>query len=174
MARRGQRRTGARDSYHLARDWSRPRPPLAELAHGAVYKRRRYVSIGGYGGRYSPHAERLPARPVARPRGYWPPPLPTMLIYGPGRAVAKSAPISPSRGAFLAWSGHRGLNLMSTTLGDRKTEPVRRPSRVPECARRESRREVMFAQGVAGRRGSAPGKRGTYKRTVMSEFHCRG
>lgn len=172
MARRGRRRTGARDSHHLARDWSRPRP-IDFDPPGAVYKRQPSTFAGGYGGRYSPHAKRLPKRPVARPRGIPVVRLPTTVLPVPRRSV----PRPPSRGYspfMLSPNGLKWTYSMSTMLGDRKTEPVRRPRRVNECTRRSERREVLHAIGIAGKSGSAPGRRGTYKRTLASEFSCRG
>lgn len=172
MARRGRRRTGARVSHHLARDWSRPRPYDFDPP-GAVYKRQRSIFTGGDGGRYSPHAKRLPKRTVSRPRGIPVVRVPTTVLYAPKRSVARMPtrsylPLMPSP------IGPKWTYSMSTTLGDRKTEPVRRPRRVNECTRRSERREVLHAIGIAGKHGSAPGKRGTYKRTVASEFSCRG
>lgn len=46
---------------------------------------------------------------------------------------------------------------------------LRRPSAVKFCVQRSSRREVLFARGVAGRRGSAPGP---YRRTQRSYYGC--
>lgn len=40
------------------------------------------------------------------------------------------------------------------------------------CVRRRKRREVLFSLRVAGRRGSAPGARGTYRRTLSSQWSC--
>lgn len=45
--------------------------------------------------------------------------------------------------------------------------------KTPFCAKRRSRREVLFSLQVAGRSGSAPGKRGHYRRTSESSFSCR-
>lgn len=40
------------------------------------------------------------------------------------------------------------------------------------CLQRSLRREVLFALGVAGRRGSAPGRGGRYKRSITSYYRC--
>lgn len=42
------------------------------------------------------------------------------------------------------------------------------------CARRAARRSVLFALGVGGKRGSAPGRGGTYRRTAESKLSCGG
>lgn len=49
---------------------------------------------------------------------------------------------------------------------------VRNPKRVLFCAKRKVRRQVLFAFKQAGRRGSGPGRRGTYRRTGNSLFSC--
>lgn len=46
---------------------------------------------------------------------------------------------------------------------------VRVPSRVRFCVQRHQRKQVLFARGVAGRRGSAPGP---YRRTENSQWRC--
>lgn len=84
---------------------------------------------------------------------------------------APRTPFMQSRLLVLPDLG-RGHYLMSTVLGDRRTEQVRRPERVDECTSRQRRREVLWALGVAGRSGGSPGRRGTYKRNLMSGFHC--
>lgn len=43
------------------------------------------------------------------------------------------------------------------------------PRQVRYCMQRHSRREVLFARGVAGRRGSAPGP---YRRKESSNWRC--
>lgn len=43
---------------------------------------------------------------------------------------------------------------------------------VLECVRRHSRREVLFARQVAGRRGRSPGRRGHYRRNGGSSYGC--
>lgn len=46
---------------------------------------------------------------------------------------------------------------------------VHRPEVVSQCVRRKERKSVLFAEGVAGRRGSAPGP---YRRNVFSSYRC--
>ncbi|AZL82927.1 hypothetical protein [Apis mellifera associated microvirus 50] len=41
-----------------------------------------------------------------------------------------------------------------------------------DCLRRKMRKEVIFAAGVGGRRRSAPGRRGKYRRTPSSLYRC--
>lgn len=43
------------------------------------------------------------------------------------------------------------------------------PRSVDVCVKRKTRRNVLFAKGVAGRRGGSPGP---YKRTVFSAWSC--
>lgn len=43
------------------------------------------------------------------------------------------------------------------------------PSRVRFCVQRLQRKQVLFARGIAGRRGSAPGP---YRRTENSNWRC--
>jgi len=48
------------------------------------------------------------------------------------------------------------------------------PTRATDfCSRREARREVLFAQRVAGRKGRSPGRGGRYRRTAESYYRCR-
>lgn len=47
--------------------------------------------------------------------------------------------------------------------------PVAVPRKVRFCVERKRRREVIFAIGVGGRRGSAPGP---YRRTQESQYAC--
>lgn len=49
---------------------------------------------------------------------------------------------------------------------------IRAPARVRFCVQRKERRSALFAFGVAGRRGSAPGKGGKYRRRVESSYTC--
>lgn len=49
---------------------------------------------------------------------------------------------------------------------------MRVPTRVRFCVQRRTRREVIFALGVGGSRGSAGGRHGTYRRNGNSAFRC--
>lgn len=49
---------------------------------------------------------------------------------------------------------------------------IKAPERVLFCARRGVRKEVLFAKGVAGRRGGSPGRRGRYFRNQNSAWRC--
>lgn len=40
------------------------------------------------------------------------------------------------------------------------------------CSKRQARREVLFAQRVAGRSGGSPGRRGGYRRSSSSSYSC--
>lgn len=172
MAWRRRRRSGA-EVYHSARPLPRS---LIYDPYGALFQPRASTSVRGYGGGYLPHAKRRAATSV-RGRGA------TSLPSGPyvssyqrpaGARYGAMPHPSPLKSAQSIMLRSRWAYLMPTMLGDRKSMPVRRPKRVSECGLRESRREVLFAQGVAGRSGGSPGRRGTYKRTVMSNFSCRG
>lgn len=172
MAKSRRRRSGAVDSYHTARR-SLPRPLIYDYIGPAVRPRKQFA-IGGYGGGPPPHAKRraaasrtnrqtsyYPSRPWSIARQWTP---------GPRREALHNAPHS-YQAAFSAWD-QPVAPLMATVLGDRPR--VRKPERVPECVRRSERKEVLFARGVAGRRGGSPGKRGRYNRSIMSNFTCGG
>lgn len=49
---------------------------------------------------------------------------------------------------------------------------IKAPRRVLFCARRQVRKEVLFARKVAGRRGGSPGRRGRYLRNANSQWRC--
>lgn len=49
---------------------------------------------------------------------------------------------------------------------------VQAPARVRFCVARKMRKQVLFALGVAGRRGSAPGRGGRYWRSENSNWRC--
>lgn len=49
---------------------------------------------------------------------------------------------------------------------------MRNPSQVLFCLKRKIRRGVLFALGVGGKSGSAPGRRGKYRRTGNSQYGC--
>lgn len=176
MARRRTRRAGE-GTYHPSRR-SLPRPLILDLLD-AVYSSNRFkrpqsTYQTGYGGGYLPHAKRLPARSYAHPwaqSSAYLPRTPSKLLYPtPRRLIRGNTP--PLKAAFTA------LKLVGTSIptmpGDRKTEPVKRPNRVSQCTQRQDRKEVLHALNIAGRRGSAPGKRGRYHRTLMSNFSCKG
>lgn len=177
MAKRGRRRSGE-ETYHSSRR-SLPRPLILDLLE-AVYreprsKPRHSIFNRGYGGEYPPHAKRRAATSYARlvasfNTSY--PRIPSRQLVGiPGRQAL--TPKTPLLKAHLLRPHIVGLSI-PTMLSDRKSEPVKRPRRVTQCTQREDRKEVLHALGIAGRRGSAPGKRGHYKRTVMSNFSCKG
>lgn len=48
----------------------------------------------------------------------------------------------------------------------------REPRKEVICVRRSARRGVLFARGVAGRRGSAPGRNSSYHRNQFSSWSC--
>lgn len=177
MAKRGRRRTGE-GTYHPSKR-SLPRP-LTHNFLDAVYSSNRYkrpqpIIHRGYGGEYPPHAKRRVATSYARlvasfnttyrriPSG--------QLIAVPRRQAL--TPKIPLLKAHLLRPHIVGPSI-PTMLSDRKTEAVKRPHRVTQCTQRQDRKEVLHALGVAGRRGSAPGRRGKYHRTVMSNFSCKG
>lgn len=177
MAKRGRRRSGE-GIYHPSKR-SLPRPLILDLLD-AVYsqprsKRPHSIIERGYGGGYPPHAKRRVATPYARlvasfNTSY--PRIPSRQLVGIPRRQALT-PKTPLLKAHLLRPHIVGSSI-PTMLSDRKSEPVKRPRRVTECTKREDRKEVLHALGIAGRRGSAPGKRGHYKRTVMSNFSCKG
>lgn len=177
MARRGRRRSGE-GIYHPSRR-SLPRPLILDLLD-AVYpsnrdERPRSTQVRGYGGGYLPHAQRRAATSYTRLMADWNRPLPrapSMQIIGAPRRQAGS-PKNHFLKALLLRPHIVGSSI-PTMPGDRKTEPVKRPRRVTQCTQRQDRREVLHALGVAGRRGSAPGRRGRYRRTLMSNFSCGG
>lgn len=176
MAKGRRSRSGARE-YHLARR-SLPRSLLEELPswpvfpsyrtvgqHTAPY-RRAFAAMQSRAGRrqYPLEESRTLSRSVpSRYHVSTPRRMPLRSARSPGSPFLKAAVI-----------GQKWTTLMSTVLGDRKTESFRRPDRMPECARRSERREVMHAIGVAGRSGSAPGRRGRYRRNESSNFSCGG
>lgn len=49
---------------------------------------------------------------------------------------------------------------------------IKAPERVLFCARRQVRKEVLFARQVAGRAGRSPGRRGRYFRNQNSQWRC--
>lgn len=77
----------------------------------------------------------------------------TWKVFGPGSRV------SPPRAPAPPWGGG-GVPFALVT---------RFPRQVRYCIQRGMRREVLFARGVAGRRGSAPGP---YRRKESSNWRC--
>lgn len=171
MAKRGVRRPGA-DPYQSAR----PLPRSYNRFSGAVsFRAPLYLEERGYGGGYPPHARRRAATSRTRLQPVLLPLRPTSTIWQwttPPRAVAPS----PKNHSLKARLFHAlsSPTLLATRLGDSKSLPAKRPNRQDFCIRRRERREVLFANNVAGRSGSAPGKRGVYKRTVESAMSCKG
>lgn len=176
MARRRTRRSGE-GTYHPSRR-SLPRPLILDLLDAVypspAYKRPTQLNQRGYGG-LAPHAKRRAATSYTRLMTPWASSLPrirSMQLTGiPGRQAPP--PRTPLLKAHLLRSHIVGLSI-PTMPGDRKTEPVKRPRRVSQCTQRQDRKEVLHALNIAGRRGSAPGKRGRYHRTLMSNFSCKG
>lgn len=78
----------------------------------------------------------------------------------PVRAVRPSV-LGPSRllQAIRRAESWRAFNVLQ----------VRVPARVRFCQQRSTRRQVLFAAGVGGRRGSAPGP---YRRSENSNWRC--
>lgn len=175
MSKRGRRRSGG-DLYQSPRR-SLPRPLILDLLD-AVYSRSTYKrpiqsTTQGYGG-LAPHAKRSPARSLAHP---WA--LPSAYVPRTQSKLIYSAPSRSPRGHIPLLKAHLlRPHIVGTSIptmpGDRKTEPVKRPDRVDQCTQRKDRKEVLHALGIAGRRGSAPGRRGSYHRNLMSNFSCKG
>lgn len=177
MAKRGRRRSGE-GNYHPSRR-SLPRPLILDLLDAVYpsssYKRPQQTYLRGYGGEYPPHARRRAATSYARITANWTSSLPRIRSMQLTGIARRQAPVSktPLLKAHLLRPHIVGLSI-PTMLSDRKTESVKRPHRVDQCTQRQDRREVIHALGLAGRRGSAPGKRGRYHRTLMSNFSCKG
>lgn len=179
MARRGRRRSGE-GTYHPSRR-SLPRPLILDLLD-AVYsptfrpKRPQSHYNRGYGGGFTPPCKARVAAPTAAWRHL-------SIRHSPGPPRCRSSgvlaarhppPRTPLLKAGLLLRQHIVSPSILTMPGDRKTEAVKRPRRVTQCTQRQDRKEVLHALGVAGRRGSAPGRRGKYRRTLMSNFSCKG
>lgn len=94
-------------------------------------------------------------------------PLPTVYRGREPRRLARSAmfAITPSFPAKQALVGRRfgRVSPLGVTLN-------RMPSRVRFCVQRGQRREVLFALGRAGYRGSAPKR--SYRRSANSNYGC--
>lgn len=171
MARSRRRRAGAGDSYHPARR-SLPRALTYDPIGPAVRPRMQFRK-GVWGGVSPPYRRRAATFRINRQASYYPSrPLVVARQWTPGprREALHNAPHS-YQAAFSAWD-MPVAPLMATVLGDRPK--LKNPGRIPECARRSERKEVLFAQGVAGRRGGSPGKRGRYHRTITSNYSCGG
>lgn len=177
MAKRGRRRSGG--ATYQAPKRSLPRPLILDLLDAvypsARYKRPQSTNQRGYGGEYPPHAKRRAATSYARIIAPWASSLPRIRSMQLTGIPRRQAPVSkiPLLKAHLLRPHIVGPSI-PTMPGDRKTEPVKKPRRVTQCTQRQDRKEVLHALGIAGRRGSAPGKRGRYHRTLMSNFSCKG
>lgn len=112
------------------------------------------VDLGEHGEDVGPSRLRSPTRPLAEPTRYPRRPVPRVVVHA--GTVRERGPV---------WSRSVPTWLQFTA-----------PSRVMECVRRVARREAMFAFGLAGFRGSAPGRARRngkkYRRTQSSLWRC--
>lgn len=98
----------------------------------------------------------------------------------------RSDPVYPERYSRWGWGQRQGVRVFSKIASPYKQGPqapskavslpsllasikMRAPARVRFCVQRKSRKEVLFAKGVAGRRGRSPGP---YRRKQSSYYSC--
>lgn len=129
-------------SYDLA--VAAPRPLVHRLLTLDSVSDGDWSTGRGYGGR--------PESPIKTLRRAFP----RVFVRASAGVSRQPNPLQAQRRRALDW---RAFNALRVAV----------PQRVRFCIQRKSRREVLFAFRVAGRRGSAPGP---YRRRVESSWSC--
>lgn len=121
--------------------------------------------VGSTEGAPAPRYSRIPLRRVwerAAPMQVPPSFSRSSLLRAlPGRKLVAVNP-APASYRFDRFTGSPSFNALR----------IKEPEAVRFCVQRKVRRGVLFARDVAGRRHSAPGRGGKYRRSVHSLWSC--